>query len=134
VLAPRGDQGPPAAAGGWFAVDPLCCPDQPITVTLARSDHLRGTCPRPRTAARALKRELVACLRTGRSLRPPRHRKLLNMSRMTGLFPLAVLSAIERADRESFTREPPKTLKGQIGYLLKQLGSAKAVAQATGAV
>jgi hypothetical protein len=42
--------------------------------------------------------------------------------------------AIERADRESFTREPPKTLKGQIGYLLKQLGSAKAVAQATGAV
>lgn len=40
--------------------------------------------------------------------------------------------AIERADRESFTREPPKTLKGQIGYLLKQLGSAKAVAQEVG--
>ncbi|WP_326762771.1 XRE family transcriptional regulator [Streptomyces phaeochromogenes] len=40
--------------------------------------------------------------------------------------------AIERADRESFTREPPKTLKGKIGYLLKQLGSAKAVAQAIG--
>ncbi|MBC9730131.1 XRE family transcriptional regulator [Streptomyces sp. NPDC006265] len=40
--------------------------------------------------------------------------------------------AIERADRESFTREPPKTLKGQIGYLLKQLGSAKAVAQELG--
>lgn len=40
--------------------------------------------------------------------------------------------AIERADRESFTREPPKTLKGQIGYLLKQLGSAKAVAQEIG--
>ncbi|MGQ4718885.1 telomere-protecting terminal protein Tpg [Streptomyces anulatus] len=36
--------------------------------------------------------------------------------------------AIERADRESFTRQPPKTLKGQIGYLLKQMGSAKAVA------
>jgi DNA-binding transcriptional regulator YdaS (Cro superfamily) len=40
--------------------------------------------------------------------------------------------AIQRADRESFTREPPKTLKGQIGYLLKQLGSAKAVAQEIG--
>ncbi|MER7929652.1 XRE family transcriptional regulator [Streptomyces sp. NPDC096057] len=40
--------------------------------------------------------------------------------------------AIERADREAFTRQPPKTLKGQIGYLLKQLGSAKAVAQAIG--
>ncbi|WP_046508389.1 telomere-protecting terminal protein Tpg [Streptomyces odonnellii] len=40
--------------------------------------------------------------------------------------------AIERADRESFTREPPKTLKGQIGYLLKQLGSSKAVAQELG--
>jgi DNA-binding transcriptional regulator YdaS (Cro superfamily) len=40
--------------------------------------------------------------------------------------------AIERADREAFTREPPKTLKGQIGYLLKQLGSAKAVAQEIG--
>ncbi|MEU3182431.1 telomere-protecting terminal protein Tpg [Streptomyces albidoflavus] len=36
--------------------------------------------------------------------------------------------AIERADRESFTRQPPKTLKGQISYLLKQMGSAKAVA------
>jgi hypothetical protein len=40
--------------------------------------------------------------------------------------------AIERADREAFTRQPPKTLKGQIGYLLKQLGSAKAVAQELG--
>ncbi|MFE5549909.1 telomere-protecting terminal protein Tpg [Streptomyces sp. NPDC056534] len=36
--------------------------------------------------------------------------------------------AIERADRESFTKEPPKTLKGKIGFLLKQYGSAKAVA------
>ncbi|WP_329033887.1 XRE family transcriptional regulator [Streptomyces sp. NBC_00178] len=36
--------------------------------------------------------------------------------------------AIERADREAFTKNPPKTLKGQIGFLLKQLGSAKAVA------
>ncbi|WP_066947662.1 telomere-protecting terminal protein Tpg [Streptomyces lushanensis] len=40
--------------------------------------------------------------------------------------------AIERADRESFTRPPPKTLKGQIGYLLKQLKSAKAVAEELG--
>ncbi|MFG2409928.1 telomere-protecting terminal protein Tpg [Streptomyces brevispora] len=40
--------------------------------------------------------------------------------------------AIERADREAFTREPPKTLKGRIGYLLKQLGSAKAVAAELG--
>jgi hypothetical protein len=40
--------------------------------------------------------------------------------------------AIERADREAFTRQPPKTLKGQIGYLIRQLGSAKAVAQELG--
>ncbi|MER6916753.1 XRE family transcriptional regulator [Streptomyces sp. NPDC000594] len=40
--------------------------------------------------------------------------------------------AIERADREAFTKEPPKTLKGQIGYLLKQYGSAKAVAAEIG--
>ncbi|MEU9396932.1 XRE family transcriptional regulator [Streptomyces sp. NPDC048324] len=40
--------------------------------------------------------------------------------------------AIERADRESFTREPPKTLKGQIGYLIRQLGSARAVAAEIG--
>ncbi|NEC03430.1 telomere-protecting terminal protein Tpg [Streptomyces anulatus] len=40
--------------------------------------------------------------------------------------------AIERADREAFTRQPPKTLKAQIGYLLKQMGSAKAVAAELG--
>lgn len=40
--------------------------------------------------------------------------------------------AIERASWETFTKEPPKTLKGQIGYLLKQLGSAKAVAAELG--
>ncbi|MGW2600023.1 telomere-protecting terminal protein Tpg [Streptomyces klenkii] len=40
--------------------------------------------------------------------------------------------AIERADRESFTREPPKTLKGQIGFLLKRLKTAKAVAAELG--
>ncbi|MFE7512147.1 telomere-protecting terminal protein Tpg [Streptomyces sp. NPDC057540] len=40
--------------------------------------------------------------------------------------------AIERADRETFTRQPPKTLQGRINYLLRQLGSAKAVAQEIG--
>lgn len=45
---------------------------------------------------------------------------------------MEIHDAIERADRESFTREPPKTLKGQIGYLLKQLKSAKAVAAELG--
>ncbi|MCZ0983735.1 XRE family transcriptional regulator [Streptomyces diastatochromogenes] len=40
--------------------------------------------------------------------------------------------AIERADREAFTKEPPRTLKGQVGFLLKQFGSAKAVAQEVG--
>ncbi|WP_299542466.1 telomere-protecting terminal protein Tpg [uncultured Streptomyces sp.] len=40
--------------------------------------------------------------------------------------------AIERAGREAFTRQPPKTLKGQIGYLIKQFGSAKAVAAELG--
>ncbi|MFZ4302700.1 telomere-protecting terminal protein Tpg [Streptomyces cinereoruber] len=40
--------------------------------------------------------------------------------------------AIERADREAFTKDPPKTLKGQIRFLLKQFGSAKAVAQELG--
>ncbi|MEU1212610.1 telomere-protecting terminal protein Tpg [Streptomyces sp. NPDC005791] len=43
-----------------------------------------------------------------------------------------IQDAIERADREAFTRQPPKTLKGQISYLLKQMGSAKAVAQEIG--
>lgn len=40
--------------------------------------------------------------------------------------------AIERADREAFTREPPKTLTARINYLLKQLGTAKAVAAELG--
>ncbi|MGK5549327.1 telomere-protecting terminal protein Tpg [Streptomyces sp. URMC 127] len=40
--------------------------------------------------------------------------------------------AIERADREAFTREPPKTLKAQIGFLLKQMKTAKAVAAELG--
>ncbi|WP_432127492.1 telomere-protecting terminal protein Tpg [Streptomyces sp. bgisy082] len=40
--------------------------------------------------------------------------------------------AIERAERSHFTQDPPKTLKGQINYLLKQLGSTKAVAAELG--
>lgn len=40
--------------------------------------------------------------------------------------------AIERADQESFTREPPKTLQGRINYLLRQLGTARAVAAEVG--
>ncbi|MEV1007276.1 XRE family transcriptional regulator [Streptomyces sp. NPDC049881] len=40
--------------------------------------------------------------------------------------------AIERADREAFTKNPPKTLKGQIGYLMRQLGSTRAVAAELG--
>lgn len=43
-----------------------------------------------------------------------------------------VEDAIERADQGAFTRTPPKTLKGRIGYLLKQLGSARAVAAELG--
>jgi hypothetical protein len=46
--------------------------------------------------------------------------------------PGEIEDAIERADRESFTKEPPKTLKGQIGFLIKQFGSAKAVAAELG--
>ncbi|MEU9575403.1 XRE family transcriptional regulator [Streptomyces massasporeus] len=40
--------------------------------------------------------------------------------------------AIERADQESFTRQPPKTLKGQIRYLIKQLKTTRAVAEEIG--
>ncbi|WP_331726664.1 XRE family transcriptional regulator (plasmid) [Streptomyces avidinii] len=40
--------------------------------------------------------------------------------------------ALERADREAFTREPPKTLKGRINFLIKQLKTTKAVAAALG--
>ncbi|MEU9405749.1 XRE family transcriptional regulator [Streptomyces sp. NPDC048281] len=40
--------------------------------------------------------------------------------------------AIERVDRESFTREPPKTLKGQISYLMGQLKTTRAVAAELG--
>ncbi|MFF8035617.1 MULTISPECIES: telomere-protecting terminal protein Tpg [unclassified Streptomyces] len=40
--------------------------------------------------------------------------------------------AIERADREAVTRQPPKTLKGRVGYLIRKMGSAKAVAEEIG--
>ncbi|WP_314254529.1 telomere-protecting terminal protein Tpg [Streptomyces sp. DSM 40907] len=35
--------------------------------------------------------------------------------------------ALDRADREGFTREPPRTLKGRINFLLKQLKTTRAV-------
>ncbi|MFD5428276.1 telomere-protecting terminal protein Tpg [Streptomyces sp. NPDC127084] len=40
--------------------------------------------------------------------------------------------AIERASRQTFTTDPPRTLKGQINYLMRQLGSARAVAAELG--
>ncbi|KUN90457.1 telomere-protecting terminal protein Tpg [Streptomyces caeruleatus] len=40
--------------------------------------------------------------------------------------------AIERADREAFTRQPPKTLQARINFLMKQLRTTKAVAQEIG--
>ncbi|MGW6395391.1 telomere-protecting terminal protein Tpg [Streptomyces sp. NPDC055103] len=40
--------------------------------------------------------------------------------------------ALERADREAFTREPPKTLQARITYLIKQLGTTAAVAAEIG--
>ncbi|MEV0449873.1 XRE family transcriptional regulator [Streptomyces sp. NPDC050600] len=39
--------------------------------------------------------------------------------------------AIERADQAAFTKDPPKTLKGQVGFLRKYL-SAQEIAEATG--
>ncbi|KOG54432.1 terminal protein TpgA2 [Streptomyces griseoflavus] len=40
--------------------------------------------------------------------------------------------ALERAEREAFTRRPPKTLKAQVGYLVKQLKTTRAVARELG--
>lgn len=40
--------------------------------------------------------------------------------------------AIERADREAFTRQPPKTLKARINFLIKQLKTTRAVAEEIG--
>ncbi|SOD66946.1 hypothetical protein SAMN06297387_12810 [Streptomyces zhaozhouensis] len=43
-----------------------------------------------------------------------------------------IADALARADQEAFTREPPKTLKGRVSYLVRQLGSARAVAAEIG--
>ncbi|MFG3105067.1 telomere-protecting terminal protein Tpg [Streptomyces sp. NPDC048182] len=40
--------------------------------------------------------------------------------------------ALDRAEREAFTKEPPKTLKGQINYLMKRLKTTRAVAAELG--
>ncbi|MFF5639410.1 telomere-protecting terminal protein Tpg [Streptomyces sp. NPDC012825] len=40
--------------------------------------------------------------------------------------------ALDRAGHQHFTKAPPKTLKGQIGFLIRRLGSAKAVAAEIG--
>ncbi|MFB7657895.1 MULTISPECIES: telomere-protecting terminal protein Tpg [unclassified Streptomyces] len=40
--------------------------------------------------------------------------------------------ALERAGRETYTTAPPRTLKGQINYLMRQLGTARAVAAELG--
>ncbi|WP_030960613.1 telomere-protecting terminal protein Tpg [Streptomyces sp. NRRL S-378] len=40
--------------------------------------------------------------------------------------------AIGRADQEAFTKDPPKTLKGRINFLLKQLKTTRAVAAELG--
>lgn len=44
----------------------------------------------------------------------------------------AIDEAIERADRESFTREPPKSLAKRIEFLLEHMKTAKAVGEAIG--
>ncbi|MDX3054331.1 XRE family transcriptional regulator [Streptomyces sp. NE06-03E] len=40
--------------------------------------------------------------------------------------------ALERADQEAFTREPPRSLKARINFLMKQLRTTKAVAREIG--
>ncbi|MFF8830908.1 telomere-protecting terminal protein Tpg [Streptomyces sp. NPDC015131] len=40
--------------------------------------------------------------------------------------------ALERADHEGFTRNPPRSIQARVTFLLKQLKSAKAVAQEIG--
>ncbi|WP_404962594.1 telomere-protecting terminal protein Tpg [Streptomyces sp. 147326] len=41
-------------------------------------------------------------------------------------------AALERADREAFTRQPPKGLKARINFLMGRLKTTKAVAQELG--
>ncbi|MFD5398611.1 telomere-protecting terminal protein Tpg [Streptomyces sp. NPDC127097] len=43
-----------------------------------------------------------------------------------------VHEALQRADQETFTREPPKSLRARINFLVKQLKSTKAVASEIG--
>ncbi|MFE0731276.1 telomere-protecting terminal protein Tpg [Streptomyces antibioticus] len=43
-----------------------------------------------------------------------------------------IADAIERADQETFTRRPPKTLQARINFLMKQLKTTKAVAAEIG--
>lgn len=40
--------------------------------------------------------------------------------------------ALERADREAFTREPPKTLQARINFLMGKLKTTKAIARELG--
>ncbi|MGW5852723.1 telomere-protecting terminal protein Tpg [Streptomyces sp. NPDC055254] len=40
--------------------------------------------------------------------------------------------ALQRADREAFTRQPPKTLKGRINFLMGKLKTTRAVAAELG--
>lgn len=40
--------------------------------------------------------------------------------------------ALERAEQEAFTRQPPKTLKGQINFLVRKLRTTRAVATEIG--
>ncbi|MQY11025.1 hypothetical protein SRB5_11390 [Streptomyces sp. RB5] len=44
----------------------------------------------------------------------------------------AITQAIERTGQEAFTREPPKTLKGRINFLIRTLKTTRAVAEAIG--
>ncbi|MFJ9743175.1 telomere-protecting terminal protein Tpg [Streptomyces sp. NPDC101166] len=40
--------------------------------------------------------------------------------------------AIERADREAFTRQPPKSLQARVNFLIKQVKTTRAVAEEIG--
>ncbi|MFH8842648.1 telomere-protecting terminal protein Tpg [Streptomyces sp. NPDC017868] len=40
--------------------------------------------------------------------------------------------ALQRADQEHFTKQPPKSLQARVNFLIKHLGTAKAVAQEIG--
>lgn len=42
--------------------------------------------------------------------------------------------AIERADREAFTRQPPKTLQARINFLMKQLKTTKPLPRRSGSI